>query len=188
MSLLVAGLVLFLGVHLLPAVPRLRGALVTRWGEPRYKSVFSLASALGLALIVIGYARSGARVPWFEPWPAARVVAPYAMTLSFILLAAANMRTHLRRALGHPMLIGVLIWASVHLFANGDRAGTVLFGAFLGYAVIDLASALHRRAVKTFVPELKHDLIAIVAGVVVALGVMVFHRPLFGVATVAFGI
>jgi uncharacterized membrane protein len=161
--------------------------LVARWGRARLQERFRWLRRFGLALIVIGYARSGARA-WFEPWPAARVVAPYAMTLSFILLAAANMRTHLRRTLGHPMLVGVLIWASVHLFANGDRAGTVLFGGFLGYAVIDLASALHRRAVKTFVPELKHDLIAIVAGIVVALGVMVFHRPLFGVATVAFGI
>jgi uncharacterized membrane protein len=188
MSLLLAGLVVFLGVHLLPTLPRWRGALVARWGAAGYKTVFSLVSALGLVLIVIGYARSGTRVPWFEPWPAARDVAPYAMTLSFILLAAANMRTHLRRALGHPMLLGVLIWASVHLFANGDRAGSMLFGAFLGYALIDLASAVKRRAVKVFVPAFTHDLIAIIAGVVVALAVMVFHRPLFGVAAVAFGI
>ena len=139
-------------------------------------------------MIVAGYARSGARVPWFEPWPAARAIAPYAMTVSFVLLAAANLRSHLRRALGHPMLIGVAIWAVVHLAANGDAAGTVLFGSFLAYAVVDLASAIHRKTVKVFEPTAKHDGIAVVAGVVVALAVMALHRPLFGVATVPFGL
>jgi uncharacterized membrane protein len=83
MSLLIAGLAVFLGVHLLPTVPRWRAALVAASGEPRYKIAFSLASALGLGLIVIGYAGSGPRERWFEPWPAARALAPYAMTLSF---------------------------------------------------------------------------------------------------------
>ena len=41
--------------------------------------------------------------------------------VEFILFAAANMRGHLRRLLQHPMLIGLLIWSSVHLLANGDR-------------------------------------------------------------------
>jgi uncharacterized membrane protein len=86
------------------------------------------------------------------------------------------------------MLIGVLIWASVHLFANGDRAGSVLFGAFVAYALVDLISAVRRGAVKSFEPTLKHDLVAVVAGLVVALAVMTLHRPLFGVPAVAFGI
>jgi uncharacterized membrane protein len=188
MSLLVTGLVVFLGVHLLPTVPSWRNAVRDGWGERRYRLAFSLASALGLALIVAGYARTGAREPWFEAWPAARAIAPYAMIVSFVLLAAANMRTHLRRALGHPMLIGVAIWAGVHLAANGDRAGTVLFGAILAYALVDLVSAIRRRAVKAFEPTAKHDAIAVVAGVVIALAVMTLHRPLFGVATVPFGI
>jgi uncharacterized membrane protein len=188
MSLLIAGLVVFLGVHLLPTVPHGRRALVARWGEPRYRIAFSLVSAVGLALIVIGYANSGARERWFEPWPAARAIAPYAMTVSFVLLAAANMRGYLRRALRHPMLLGVLIWAVVHLLANGDRAGTVLFGAFIAYALVDLASAVQRQAVKTFVPALKHDLIAVAAGVIAALAVMTLHRLLFGVPAVAFGV
>lgn len=187
MSLLIAGLAVFLGVHLLPAIPQWRAALVARWSEPRYKIAFSLVSALGLVLIVTGYAQSGPREPWFEPWPVARAVAPYAMVLSFILLAAANMRGHLRRTLQHPMLLGVLIWATVHLLANGDRAGTLLFGAFVAYALVDLASAVQRRAVKTFTPLIKHDLIAVAAGLGAALAVMTLHRPLFGVAAVSFG-
>lgn len=188
MTLLIAGLAVFLGVHLLPALPQARLALIGRWGDQRYRNIFSLASAAGLALIVAGYALSGDRVPVFAPLPMARALAPYAMTLSFILLAAANMRGHLRRRLQHPMLLGVIVWSLVHLLANGDRAGTVLFGAFLAYALVDLASAIRREAVKSFDPLLKHDVIAVIGGAVVALAVMAFHRVLFGVPVVAFGV
>jgi uncharacterized membrane protein len=86
------------------------------------------------------------------------------------------------------MLLGLLLWASVHLLANGDRAGTVLFGAFLAYAVVDLVSAIGRGAVKSFVPQPKHDIIAVAGGAAVALAVMTLHRTLFGVAVVPFGI
>ena len=188
MTLLITGLAIFLGIHLLPAVPRARLAVVAGLGEQRYKAVFSLASAAGLALIVAGYAFSDDRGRVFAPLPAARAIAPYAMALSFVLFAAANMRGHLRRFLQHPMLIGILIWSTVHLLANGDRTGTVLFGAFFAYAAVDLVSAMQRRAVKPFEPVIRHDVIAVGAGIGVALAVMAFNRVLFGVAVVPFGV
>jgi uncharacterized membrane protein len=188
MSMLVTGLALFLGVHLLPAVPPARAALVGAWGPARYKALYALASAAGLVLIVVGYASSGAREQVFAPLPLAVRIAPSSMTIAFILFAAANMRGYLRRFLQHPMLLGLLIWSAVHLLANGDLAGTVMFGAFLAYAVVDLVSAIARHAVKTFEPELRFDLIAVGAGVAVALLVMTFHRLLFGVRVVPFGV
>ncbi len=188
MRLLVTGLVLFLGTHLVPAIPSLRAALIARSSEQIYKTVFALASVMGLVLIGAGYAIADDRAPVFSPFPTVRAIAPYAMVLSFVLFAAANMRGHLRRSVGHPMLLGLLIWASVHLLANGDHAGTVLFGAFLAYAVVDLVSAIRRGAVKTFVPESKHDVIALAGGAAVALAVMTFHRVLFGIAVVPFGV
>ena len=188
MALLIIGLAIFLGVHLLPVLPQARIKVIARWGEPRYKTMFALASALGLVLIVAGYAVSVDRARVFAPLAAARMIAPYAMALSFILLAAANMRGHLRRTLQHPMLIAILIWSLVHLLANGDRTGTVLFGAFLAYAVVDLVSAVRRGAVKPFEPIILHDVIAVGAGIGIALAVMTFHRVLFGVAVVRFGV
>ena len=184
LALLVTGLVVFLGMHLLPAASGIRGGLIARLGEKRYKTVFSLVSAVGLVLIVAGYAHSGDRTRVFAPLTAARHAAPFAMILSFILFAAANMRGNLRRRLGHPMLIGLLIWSAVHFLANGDRTGTVLFGAFFAYAAIDLVSAVRRHAVKVFEPVARHDVIAIVGGTAVALAVMTFHRLLFGVPVV----
>jgi uncharacterized membrane protein len=187
MTLLVTGLAIFLGVHLLPAVPRLRAQIAAQLGEKPYKGAFTLASLAGLALTVAGYwiASPGERL--FAPMPWAIAIAPYAVTLSFILFAAANMRGHLRKVARHPMLLGLLVWALVHLCANGDSRGTVLFGAFTVYAVIDLVSAIGRHAVKSFTPTARHDVVAVVAGVGLALVVMTFHRALFGFQVVPFG-
>jgi len=187
MALLIVGLVLFLGIHLLPMAPALRNRLFADWGESRYKGMFSAVSLAGFALIVAGY-YFGERGPQlFAPVPAARAMAPEAMTLAFILLAAANMRGHARRLLRHPMLIGILIWSGVHLFANGDLRGTLLFGAFFVYAIVDLVSVTARGAVRPFEPSLRYDIMAVVGGVVVAVIVMAVHRYLFGVRVVPFG-
>ena len=188
MTLLVVGLALFLGIHLVPAFPPLRLALAARLSEGGYKGAFSLVSAVGLVLIVLGFARAPAAERVFAPFPAAIAIAPVAMTVAFILLAAANMRGYLRHGLKHPMLLGMGIWSTVHLLANGDLRGTLLFGGFLAYAIIDLISASSRNATKIFAPAAKFDVMAILGGVAVAIAVMTLHRLLFGVAVVAFGI
>lgn len=187
MELLVFGLVLFFGIHLLPVLTGLRRTLFSRMGEKAYKGLFSLISAAGLVLIVVGYARAPAEPRLFDPVPAAILLAPLAMVASFVLLASANMRTHIRRTLRHPMLIGIGLWSGVHLLANGETRATVLFGAFLAYSLVDLASAVHRGAVKTFTPVARQDAMAVGAGVVLALLVMAFHRPLFGPMAVPWG-
>jgi len=110
------------------------------------------------------------------------VLAPYAITLSFVLLAAANLRGHIRRVLKHPMLIAIAIWAAVHLLANGDTKGTVLFASILAYALVDFVSAVQRHATKLFAPSARHDAMAVAAGIVAALAVMALHRVLFGAA------
>ena len=64
----------------------------------------------------------------------------------------------------------------------------VLFAAFGAYAIIDLWSALRRSAAASFTPKSRADAISIVAGCIVALLVMTFHRLLFGPNVVAFGV
>ena len=187
MQVLILGLLLFLGIHAVPALPALRAALVARLGEQRYKGLFSLLAALGLGLIVWGYAVAPRGEQLFAPTTAARHAAPLLVTISFVLLAAANMRTHIRRALRHPMLIGVGLWALTHLLANGHTKATLLFGAFLAYVALDLGSAVARGAVRQFQPVARQDFIAVGAGIVLAVLVMAFHRMLFGVAPVPWG-
>jgi uncharacterized membrane protein len=187
-TLLAAGLAVFFAPHVVPAVPPLRAALFSRLGDKGYRIAFSLVSAVGLVVIVVGYAYADKGQQLFAPLPAARAVAPYAMALAFVLFASSHAPSHLRAAVKHPMLLGILLWAAVHLLANGDLRGTVLFGAFLAYAVIDLASVVQRGAVASFVPRARADLISVVAGIVVALLVMTFHRVLFGPGVVPFGV
>jgi uncharacterized membrane protein len=187
MTVLIAGLVIFLGVHLVPALPPLRTAVVARWGDRGYRGIFSFVSLIGLVAIVNGYARAQPSPQLFPPSSFAIAIAPYAITVALILFAAANMRGHTRRIVKHPMLLGLAIWAAVHLAANGDLRGTVLFGGFLGYAALDFVSALQRHAVKTFEISPRHDVIGVVAGIVAALVFMALHRPLFGVAVVPWG-
>jgi uncharacterized membrane protein len=181
---MILGLVLFLGIHLLPVATRLRSVVAARMGDRKYRGAFSLVSVLGLILIVVGYRMAPDDVRLFAPLPAARSAAPLVITLAFVLFASANMRTHIRHALRHPMLLGLLLWSGTHLLANGDLAGSILFGSFFVYSIVDLASAVARGAVKPLVPTWKHDLIAVVSGVVLSWLVMRFHGSIFGTAPV----
>jgi len=63
----------------------------------------------------------------------------------FILLVAAYLPgSHIKAAVGHPMVAGVKLWALAHLLANGNLSDATLFGAFLIWAVLDFISARRR--------------------------------------------
>jgi uncharacterized membrane protein len=188
MGTLVAGLVLFLGTHLVPTVPSLRAGLAAGLGPRGYRGLFALVSAVGLVLVVLGYAWAPPGPQLFAPSIAAIHAAPLAVTLAFILFATSHAPSHLRAAVRHPMLVGLLLWALVHLLANGDTRATVLFGAFALFAVVDLASVLTRGATApAFTPRWRADVVSVIAGVILALVVMTFHRVLFGPRVVPWG-
>ncbi len=153
---LVAGLVVFIGVHSVRIVADgWRSAAIARLGEGAWKGLYSLASAVGLALIVWGYGmtRADGVFLWAPPlWT--RHVTTLLTIPAFILIAAAYVpRNHIKAALGHPMLLGVKTWALAHLLSNGRLGDVVLFGAFLAWAVADFASARRRdRAAGTRYP------------------------------------
>ena len=184
MTLMILGLVLFIGIHLVPTLPAVRMRLALALGEGPYKGLFALVSAAGLVLIVIGWPGTPERVQLFTPIPLARTVAPVVVSIAIVLFAAANMKTHIRARLRHPMLIGLLLWSGVHLLANGDLAGTVLFGSFAAYAIVAMISAEARGAVKPVVPAWKYDANAVLAGLLVSYLVIRFHPQVFGTAAV----
>jgi uncharacterized membrane protein len=185
MTLMIIGLALFIGIHLVPIAPPLRARLLLRFGDRGYRALFATIAAVGLILIIVGYHLRPERVQLFAPVPAARTAAPLVVTVAFILFGLANMRSHIRRSVRHPMLIGLMLWSGVHLLANGDLAGTILFGSFFAYSVVALASAIARGAVKVFIPEWKYDVMGIAGGVVLAYLTIRFHPLLFGTAAVA---
>ncbi|MEQ1614553.1 MAG: NnrU family protein [Hyphomicrobiaceae bacterium] len=150
MLTLIIGLVVFLGLHLLPTNVALRDGLRERFGVTTYKIAYSVASLIGLALIVYGYGKlqgmpSKNPMIWVPPvWTKHLLWA--LMLPALILLVAANIPSRIRDIVGHPMLLATKIWAAGHLLANGTLAAMVLFGSFLAWAVIDLISAKKRRA------------------------------------------
>jgi uncharacterized membrane protein len=188
MIALVAGLVVFLGLHSIRVVaPRWREAQIARIGERRWKLAFSAASILGLLLLIWGYgiARAGANALWTAPAWAPHVTAVLAV-IAFVLVAAAYIPgTHFKSALGHPMTAGIGLWAFGHLLSNGGVQDVVLFGAFLAWAIIVFAMRRHRdrAAGVAYAPgDVRRDAIALVAGIVAALVFALWlHGPLIGV-------
>ncbi|HUD96841.1 MAG TPA: NnrU family protein, partial [Woeseiaceae bacterium] len=114
--------------------------------------------------------------PWFNR-PAA-----LAMPLAFILLAAAYIPGNIKRIVRHPMLAGILVWATVHLVANGDLASLLLFGSFAAYALLDILAVSVRVATRSVAKRpLYMDAIGVVGGLVVFRVVRHYHGALFGV-------
>jgi uncharacterized membrane protein len=185
MIIMIAGLVLFIGIHLVPTGPALRARLMAGLGDKPYRAFFALIAALGLVLIIAGYHMRPERVQLFAPFPAARGAAPVLVTIAFVLFAAANMKTHIRSTLRHPMLIGLMLWSGVHLLANGDLAGTILFGSFFAYSIIAIISATRRGSGKVLIPDWKHDLIAVAAGLALSYLTIRLHPLVFGTGLVA---
>jgi uncharacterized membrane protein len=147
MTFLVLGLILFLGTHSIRLVADgWRTAQVGRFGLNRWKGLYSVASALGLGLVVWGYAlaRAEPMALWAPPgWT--RHLAALLTLPAFILIAAAYVPgSRIKAAVGHPMVAGVKVWAIAHLLSNGNLADVVLFGAFLLWAVLVFRSARQR--------------------------------------------
>lgn len=186
MGLLVAGLLIFFVVHLVPAYQTLRHRLVYGMGETQYRIAFSLVSFGGLYLIVRGYAEARLVAPeLFDPPAWTRHITMLLMLIAFIMLAAAYIPSRIRDAVKHPMLAAVKIWAFAHLIANGDGASFLLFGGFLMWAVYDRISVKRRGAMGPL-GDRKGSLggdIAVVAVGVAAYLLMVFwgHTALIGV-------
>jgi uncharacterized membrane protein len=184
MTLLITGLVLFLGLHLLPTAPALRAGLVARLGAMPYKILFSVASLAAFAVLVAGKAQAPFVDLWQPPsW--GRHLTMLLMLFAFIMLVAAYVPSNIRRRLRHPMLAAIKVWAVAHLIANGDLASLLLFGSFLAYAVYDRIS-VKRRAVPTDTARhpLLMDLLVVVLGVSAYAVVALYHQSLFGVPVI----
>jgi len=188
MTLLIAGLVLFLGAHSVRIfADGWRSARIQSMGAGAWKGVYTIVSLAGLALIVWGYAQSRlAPIVIYQPPIWTRHLAALLMVPAFILLVAGNMPvTRIKAAVKHPMVLSVKIWAFAHLLANGTLADVVLFGAFLAWAILDYRSARQRdRAAGTvYTPgPLSRDIAAVVIGLAVWVAFAFWlHGWLFGV-------
>jgi len=171
MTLLVLGLVIFLGIHSARIFAEgARGAFIAQRGENAWKGLYSVASLVGFVLLVWGYglARQQPVVLWASPtW--ARHVAALLTLPAFVMLTAAYVPGNgVKAKLHHPMTLGVKTWAFAHLISNNTLADLLLFGGFLAWAVMVFIAARKRdRAAGTVYPPGRADrtVITVVIGV-----------------------
>ena len=189
MMYLIAGLVLFLGVHSTRIFANdWRNQTLARIGEKPFKGVYALLSLAGFVLLVWGYGQARQQgVMLWNPPTATRHIAALLMLLSFVLLAAAYVPgNQIKAKLHHPMVLGTKVWALAHLLANGSLANTVLFGSFLVWSVVLFAASRRRdRREQVVYPAgtASMTVVTVVAGIA-AWAVFAFwlHRVLIGVS------
>lgn len=158
---------LFLASHAIPARPALKARLIAVLGRPAYLALFNAVSILLLVWLIVAAGRAPYVALWnqqiWQRW-AANIVMPFAILLGVFGVGTANPLSFGGRRQGfdpdhpgiaglvrHPLLWAFVLWASVHLLANGDLAHVLLFGGFammavLGMGVID---ARNRRLLGT---------------------------------------
>ncbi len=184
MELLIIGLIVFTGMHLVPSIPALRSVLVSNMGEMPYKAGFTAISFLGLGLMIYGLTQADF-VPVWEPVSWGRVTAAPLMLISFILLGASHASTNIKRFTRHPMLWGIVIWSVAHLLNNGDQASVILFGGLGLYSLVGMLSqTLRGAALSSGRVPVSQDIKTVVIGAVVYAVFLFLHPYLFGVAVV----
>jgi uncharacterized membrane protein len=147
MTLLILGLIVFLGVHSVRIfADGWRTRMRERLGENAWKGIVSVLSIAGFVAIVYGYGQTRLDVTmlWLPPiWT--RHLAALLTIPAFILLVAAYVpRNMIKARLHHPMVLGVKVWALAHLLSNGMLADLLLFGGFLAWSVASFAAARRR--------------------------------------------
>ncbi|MEP6503449.1 MAG: NnrU family protein [Betaproteobacteria bacterium] len=191
MTILLIGLVLFLGLHSVRIVADgWRTRVIAACGLMTWKGLYSIASIVGFVLICVGFgqARLQPVVLWSPPRWTHDVAAPLTLVAFVLLVAAYVPGNAIKAKVRDPMILGVKCWALGHLLANGTLADVLLFGSFLAWSVFDFRAARQRRAAGLDATPATpvtgaRTAIAVVVGI---LAWMLFafhlHHPLIGVS------
>ena len=187
LSVLVLGLLIFLGTHVFVSMRGARTVALARLGTIGYRVAFSIVSIAGLVLIVWGFGQYRSGGEWIDIWqpPAfTRHIAVLLMLFSVIFLTAVFFPSHIKAKLKYPGLTSVKTWALAHLIANGDLGSILMFGTFLGWAVFARIAAKRRtdETVATAPSGYTNDIIVVLLGIVIYLALgFVFHPIFIGV-------
>ena len=190
-TVLVLGLTLFLGPHVLATMRPQRAAVVKQLGEWPYKGLFAALSIAGLYVTAKGFGMvdtAGALALWTAPdWT--KSIADALMLPACIFFVAAYLPGRIKLALKHPMLVGVATWAVAHLLVSGDVGGIILFGSVLAWAIYDRITLKHRSDPGgPPIPQggWRNDIAAAIVGIILYLALgfafhpLVLGRPVFG--------
>lgn len=181
MTILILGLILFLGIHSVSIVaPAARDRWAGVLGEWPWKALYSLVAIAGLVLVVRGY--SHARLDPTVLYTPPAVLAHLNMLLMLIVFPAflaTYLPGRISALLGQPTLVAVKVWAIAHLLVNGTLSDIVLFGSFLAWAVADRISLKRRtpRPIPRAPASAMNDVIVIVLGLALYVGFAFWAHP-----------
>ncbi len=184
MTLLLIGVLLFGLPHLGSIIaPNAARGLERQMGQKAYKGAYALASLLGIVLMAWGYARARATTPLlYEPWTSGRHVVLAMILVAFILIFSNQSKGYIARLTHHPFSLGIVLWSTAHLLANGEASVVWIFATMLVIGLADVVFSLMRGKRATHVPTLKGDLRGVAAGVGLYLVfALAFHPYVVGI-------
>ena len=196
MIVLIIGLVIFFGMHLVP-VTGVKSSLIERMGEKKYQSIFSIISLVGFIIIIYGFSLIDTCNPMmadcetdnFYLWDSfeySKEISFLLMPISIILIVASKMKSNIKKVVRHPMLIGVLIWSFVHLLSTGDLRSIILFASFGAFSIIDIIFT-RKTAEQGISFSILNDVVVIVVGLVLYSIILYFHEYVSGLQIVERG-
>ena len=114
------GLILFLGTHFFSAFRNRTGdGLPDILGRGPYMAIYSVLTAAGFIALVWGYAMIKPWIYLADPPPWMKHITMALMLPAIILIVAAYVPTgFIKKAVKHPMLTAVKLWALAHLIAE----------------------------------------------------------------------
>ena len=196
MIVLIIGLVIFFGMHLVP-VTGVKSSLIERMGEKKYQSIFSIISLVGFIIIIYGFSLIDTCNPMmadcetdnFYLWDSfeySKEISFLLMPISIIFIVASQMKSNIKKVVHHPMLIGVLIWSFVHLLSTGDLRSIILFASFGAFSIIDIIFT-RKTAEQGISFSILNDVVVIVVGLVLYSIILYFHEFVSGLQIVERG-
>ncbi len=186
MIILLAGLLIFCGVHAIPVwMPKFRAAMSLRFGVWPWKGVFALASFAGILVIIQGW-QASEPVYLYDLGIWTRHLLFLIMPLSFLLFVTPNLGSNIRRLVRNQQYTAVKLWAFGHILANGDSRSLLLFGGLLVWAVLMVIGVKKRDGayVKPEKLPLWRDGLAVVAALILTAAMAHFHTALIGVQVI----
>lgn len=205
----VAAFVVFFASHAIPVRPPVKAWLVARIGRRGFSLAYSALSVAALAWLIA----AAGRAPFVELWPRApwQAWVPFvAAALAAIIITLAIGRPNplsfggarndqfdpdhagIVGWLRHPLLAAIGLWAAAHILPNGDLAHVLLFGTFLGFAVLGM-KMIDRRKRRQLGADWDRlaqttrrlritpaGLLRVAAGLAAWWGLMLLHTPVIG--------
>lgn len=187
MIIFFCGLIIFFGIHSISIVSaEWRNNMVEKLGDGAWRGLYSLVAIAGFILMVWGYGQVRYDSPMLYTPPIwLQHISLILLLPVFPLLIATYFPGRIQATVKHPMLLAVKIWAFAHLLANGELVSVILFGVFLGWAVVDRISLKKRpkRPIPGAPAARYNDSVAIVGGIGLYVAFTLWlHELLIGVS------